>query len=423
MSVKEVSVLPHQREFIESTALSTCLVAGLGAGKSWCGALKTIIMKLKYPGIRVCSYLPTYPLLADIAFVKYPEVCNMLGLHYQLNLSKKELDIQGYGKILFRSMSEPQFIIGYECGFSLIDEADAIPMVKMNRVYEQILARNRSPLPNNEPNIVDCIGTPEGYKFLYNKYITNATENQLVVRATTMSNPYLPEGYIETLRENYDEKLLAQYTLGQFININGNNVYHQFNRDTHVIKNREIDTKLPLVLSFDFNLSPYSAIYLIQEIDGKTYVIDNAIKRNVPLVDALVHLKEKFSYLGDLLYNATVFGDASGNSRSQGTGRTNYDLLREAGFNNQLIKTANPRVQDRVNLVNSRLKNGNGDVRLYICERNKELTQDLEQMSYDDKGRIDKSNLDLSHDTDALGYYIEYNFQIITQREITVTYA
>ena len=403
-----VKVLPHQKDFIESINPTTGLVAGFGAGKSYAGTLKTIIKKLQYPSVKVAYYLPNYPLIRDIAFEKFPEMCNDLGLHYQLNKSDKELIIKDFGTIIFRNMSEPEMIVGYEVGYSLIDECDVMPKHKMDKAFKQILARNRAPLPDKKPNQVDLVGTPEGYRFYYNLMVANKPDNYRLIKARTMDNPHLPEDYIDTLKDTYDEKLLQQYLLGEFINVNGSAIYHQFDRDVHVIPNIGIDPYLPLIISFDFNINPYNAIYLIQVIDGKVTVIDNAIIKGKPLVDSLDYLKEKFSHLGANLFSATIYGDAAGKARSQGTAQTNYDLIRDAGFHKMKIKTANPRVADRINALNSMLRNGNGSVNMAICERNHELITDLEQMSYNDKGEVDKSNQDLSHAVDSVGYYIEY---------------
>ena len=406
--IKEVGVLPHQRQFINSISPSTGLVAGFGAGKSYAGTLKTIIKKLQYPSVKVAYYLPTYPHIRDIAFEKFPEMCEQLDLYYQLNKSDKELMIQGFGSIIFRNMSEPDYIIGYEVGYSLIDECDILPQAKMTKAFQKILARNRAPLPDGLPNQVDVVGTPEGYRWFYDRFVTNSHDNYQLIRARTTDNPHLPEDYIETLREDYDERLLQQYLDGEFINVNGSAVYHSFDRDTHVVPDVEIDTTKPLIITFDFNINPYNAIYILQIISGKIIVVDNAIIKGKPLVDSLSFLKEKFGHLGAYLYSATVYGDAAGKARSQGTATTNYDLIRAAGFNKLKIKTANPRVQDRVNAFNAMLLNGAGNVSMYICERNNQLINDLEQMSYNDRGEIDKSNQDLTHSSDSVGYYIEY---------------
>lgn len=406
--IKEVKVLDHQKDFINSINPTTGLVAGFGAGKSYAGTLKTIIKKLQYPTIKVAYYLPNYPLIRDIAFEKFPEMCNDLGLHYQLNKSDKELIIKDFGTIIFRNMSEPEMIVGYEVGYSLIDECDVMQKVKMDKAFKQILARNRAKLPDGKPNQVDLVGTPEGYRFYYNLMVANKPDNYRLIKASSYDNPHLPQEYIDTLKDTYDEKLLQQYLLGEFVNVNGSAVYHQFDRDVHVVDDIAINPSLPLIITFDFNINPYNAIYLIQIIDGKVYVIDNAIKKNAPLVDSLDYLKNKFSHLGASLMSATIYGDAAGKARSQGTARTNYDLIRDAGFHKMKIKTANPRVQDRINAFNSMLRNGNGDVNIAICERNHHLINDLEQMSYNDKGEVDKSNQDLSHASDSVGYYIEY---------------
>jgi len=69
------------------------------------------------------------------------------------------------------------------------------------------------------------------------------------------------------------------------------------------------------------------------------------------------------------------------------------------------------------------LKNGNGSVSIAICSRNVELINDLEQMSYNDKGEVDKSNQDLSHASDSVGYYLETEHRLIKQKELRANYA
>ena len=421
--IKEVGTLPHQKQFIKSKAPTTGLVAGFGSGKSYAGTLKTIIKKLQYPSVKVAYYLPNYPLIRDIAFDKFPQMCEDLGLFYQLNKSDKELVIQGFGTIIFRNMSEPEMIVGYEVGYSLIDEADILPKAKMEKAFRQILARNRAPLPDGLPNQVDLVTTPEGYRFAYNLLVANKPDNYALVRASTYDNPHLPDEYIETLKDTYDEKLLQQYLLGEFVNINGSAVYHQFDRDTHVVPDRDIDTRYPLIITWDFNINPYNAVFLIQVIDGIVYVVDNAIIKNKPVVDTIDYLKEKFGHLGAYLYSATIYGDAAGKARSQGTAQTNYDLIRNAGWTKMKIKTANPRVQDRINVFNSMLRNGQGSVSIAICSRNVELINDLEQMSYNDKGEVDKSNQDLTHASDSVGYYLEHEHRLIKSKELRANYS
>jgi hypothetical protein len=320
-------------------------------------------------------------------------------------------------------MSEPDYIIGYEVGYSLIDECDVLPKMKMQKAFRQIMARNRAKLPDGKQNQVDVVGTPEGYRWFYDRFVTNSHPEYNLIRAKTMDNRHLPDGYIAKMREDYDEKLLEQYLNGEFINVNGSSVYHQFDRNEHVIPDIDIDPTKPLIISFDFNINPYNAIFLIQIIDGKVTIIDNAIINGKPLVDSIAYLKDKFGHLGAALMSATIYGDAAGRARSQGTAQTNYDIIRNAGWKKLKIKTSNPRVMDRINVVNSMLRNGNGESRMQLCARNHRLIDDFEQMSFNDKGEVDKSNQGLSHCSDSIGYYLEHEHRLIKQSAISARYA
>lgn len=208
----EVIVLPHQIAFINSNATHTGLVAGFGAGKSKAATFKTIDKKLMYPGVNVAYYLPTYPLIKDIAFPNFEEELTRRKIPYELNKSDKEF-ITPFGKIILRSMDNPNLIIGYEVGYSLIDEADVLPKKKMQEVFIKIVGRNRKPLPNNEVNCIDAVSTPEGFNWMYEYFVKSNSTKRVLIHAKTTDNPYLPDSFIETLKENYTDEQLDAYQI------------------------------------------------------------------------------------------------------------------------------------------------------------------------------------------------------------------
>lgn len=107
----DIKLNKPQLSFLNSKAINTGFVAGLGSGKSYVATLKTIIKKLDNPTATVAYYLPTIPLIKDIAFDKFPTMLSEMGLKYKLNKSDKDLYIehngQELGKIVFRSMDNP----------------------------------------------------------------------------------------------------------------------------------------------------------------------------------------------------------------------------------------------------------------------------------------------------------------------------
>ena len=170
-----IELFPHQDDFLYSDAIHTGLVAGFGAGKSYVGILKAIRKKMQYPDINVAYYLPTYPLIKDIAFVGFEKLLTEHNIPYTLHQTDKDI-ITPYGKIILRSMDNPSLIIGYEVGYSIIDEADILGTDKMQEVFIKALARNRVKLPDGKPNSFDFVSTPEGFKFLYNFFVKKASD-------------------------------------------------------------------------------------------------------------------------------------------------------------------------------------------------------------------------------------------------------
>lgn len=393
-------------DFLKSDKLNTGFVAGLGSGKSFVSTLKVILKKIKYPKSKIAYYLPTYGLVKDIAFDKFPEMLDFMGYQYVLNKSDKEIHIKDFGKIIFRSMDQPENIVGYETFYTVIDECDILPMQKMTTAYNKILARNRQVLfvedevvlnswsiPMKLPkytyyhkemqhlcweNQLDIVGTPEGYKFFYNRYVEEFNEEtDLLVRASTYENKHLPANYIKSLQQQYTKELLDAYLNGNFVNLTSGNIFYTFNRDSHdtdIVENESEE----IHISQDFNVGGcVSCVY---------------IKRN----DKLLQVDEFESYdTHSIVSNInnrypnrpiTIYPDASGNNRSTKTSDTDIQILQEAGFY-VIVNNANPRVEDRINITNNCFEKKKVLVNTNRCPK---TTKMYEQWGRDEKGQPEK---------------------------------
>jgi hypothetical protein len=90
---------------------------------------------------------------------------------------------------------------------------------------------------------------------------------------------------------------------------------------------------------------------------------------------------------------------------------TDYQIMQDIIKPVDIRIKPNPLVINRINAVNAKLKNAKGERYLFINRNCKHLIRDFEQVTYKEKSRdIDKSDLNLTHISDALGYYIEYEF-------------
>lgn len=384
-------ILKHQLDFISSTARHTGLVGGFRSGKSHSGVLKTISKKLKLPKVDVAYYLPTYPLIRDIAFPKFTEILTQQNIPFNLNKSDKDI-ITPYGRIILRSMDNPTLIIGYEVGYSLVDEADVLSTKKMQEIMIKILARNSvKTLGNN--NATDFVSTPEGFKFLYNFFVKNDSKNKKLIQARTEDNPFISEDYIDSLKEQYTQQQLDAYLNGEFVNLTSGTVYHAFDRQSNH-SDREIQPRDVLHVGMDFNITKMSAV--IHVTDAKIITAVEEITNAYDTAEMISIIKVRYPK-----QKIVVYPDASGNARNT-AGDSDIKLLRKAKFTVRVDKS-NPSVRDRITSVNSAFKNSKGETTYYVNTNNCiDYTEALEKLPY--KNGVPDKESGFDHVTDGGGY-------------------
>ena len=388
-----IELYPHQDDFIYSDAVHTGLVAGYGAGKSYAGIFKTIKKKLEYPNISVAYYLPTYSLIKQVAFVGFQKLLIEHSIPYTLNKTDKDIDTP-YGRIILRSMDDPSLIIGYEVGYSIIDEADVLSTDKMHDVFIRALGRNRIKLPDGKPNSFDFVSTPEGFKFLYKFFVKNKNKNRVLITANTRDNKHLSDFYIETLLESYTPEEARAYLDGEFVNLTTGTVYRNYDRQdnnsSRVLKDTDV-----LHIGMDFNITNMNAvIHVIDRIPIAIEEISKAYdtKQMIELIQA------RYSK-----HAIVIYPDASGKARST-SGKSDIVLLKEARFTIRQMNS-NPLVRDRVNALNVALLNNKGQ-RNYLINRDNcpVYVEALEQQYY--KNGVPDKQSGFDHITEAGGYFI-----------------
>lgn len=400
METIEIKVLPHQIEFINSTSVHTGIVGGFGSGKSKAGTLKTVEKLKTYPGVNVAYYLPTYGLIKDIAFPNFKSVLTQMDIPYVLNETDKEFKTP-LGKIILRSMEKVETIVGYEVGYSLIDEADILSKQKMRTAFVKIVARNRVPLWDGSPNCIDMVSTPEGFKFLYDFFVKDKKPNRKLIQAKTSDNPFLPEAFIDTLKDIYNEQELEAYLNGEFVNLASGSVYYAFNRKTNHSDRMLMNTDHSLHVGMDFNVTNMSAV--VRVLDPSPYGITSTavdeVTKAYDTADVIQILKERYPKK-----RIIVYPDASGQNRKTSASDTDIDLLKAARFIVKVGKS-NPTVKDRITTVNGSFKNAKGIIKNYINTNTcPELTEAYEQLPY--KNGLPDKESGFDHLTDADGYCV-----------------
>lgn len=401
-------MLPHQTKFCEDTEHRKLgLVCGFGAGKTYGLICKSVHMAALNVGHVSALFEPIAPMLRDILQRSMDELLLKWQIPFDFRASPlPEYTLhfkEGSHTILLRTMETANRIRGQNLCAVGFDEADTASKSVATQAMRMALARLRS---GNVQQFYAAT-TPEGFGWAFDTFEKNASEDTALIRAKTTDNPFLPDGFVDSLLENYPKQLIQSYLNGVFVNLNTGQVYDRFDRAKHVIAELPNVENEPLRIGIDFNVSNTNAV-VGQRIGDKLVVIDEVSGAHD--TDALAQ-EIKRRYPDQRIY---VYPDASGQNRHTNSSRTDIAILESYGFTN-LSGKSNGFVRDRVLAVQVLLENSKGAVRVQISEKCKRLIECLELQSWNAKGDPDKEG-GFDHFCDAFGYLVVREFNPLYQR-------
>ena len=391
--MKFTGLLPAQRDFAQCTDKYSAIVGGFRSGKTraivprYCN-----LSAIRKGKVKLLIISPTYRLMMDSVVPIFQRFFEHNAVDYKFEKTDMRITVMDMfqGEIIFRSGDTPERIIAFECTDVIIDEFDVIPRVRQDELWEKALSR-MSGAPNGTIGITT---TPEGYKKTYELF-----EEQKVgklFRANTEDNYYLPPDYVEMLRDQYDDKLIDQYIKGYFVNVNQMQAYYAFDREKHVIEYKPQTNQV--LVGIDFNVDPLCAV-IGEKIKDELIIFDELYLKNSNTFRLVEILSERYD-------NITAFPDMTGRARKTSAAMSDIQILQKANIRINGIN--NPRVKDRVQAVNNFLSKG----RLKIDKKCVHLIKDLERVSLDKYGELDKSDQNLTHISDACGYMVYRLFPI-----------
>lgn len=404
----DIPLTEPQDRFVFSEAQFPALVAGLGAGKSRASTFRLIILMIEHfsiagTGINTLYTMPTYDLLRLRAMTGVEDDLQMLGIDYRTNRSEYSIFIPELdGSIIFRSYDRPERLVAFEVAHSIADELDTLPKEKASFVFRKIVERTRQ--KTIRKNSIGVPTTPDqGVNgFVYQKWVKEAKEGYEIIKASTLSNPYLPKEYVEQIRSNYDPILAQLYLEGEFVSLNDSKVYHYFDRRDHHSDRVLTYQDKRVHVSIDFNVGGCCSV--VSVIDGiQPVAVDEFTSHDT--YDFVNQLNKRFSDR-----EVIVYPDASGQARKTNASGSDVDIIRQAGFRVD-VKNSNPMIRDRINAVNALLSHNTMKINTEKCP---ELTHAMETQGYDKKGDPEKWDDHPAIDdwVDSFGYFVAYKFPI-----------
>lgn len=415
-----VEFYPSQYRFIADTEHRHIGFSGpVGTGKSFALAGKAVQLALANPGCDGLMAAPTYRMLADITRPAFLDMAERCGLEIKGAGHDSYYIPKCRGTVRFRSMEKPERLIGQNLAWFGVDE---LTYCKPD-AWRRLEARLREPRAMRRCGF--AAWTPKGFDWVYERFIgPEKKPGHAAILATPGENRAILSAdseFYERLKGSYDERFFAQEVLGEYLNVLGGSAYHAFSRFDNNSGPYDFRPREPVFWTHDFNVNPLASVYgqHIREDGGfeRVYVAGELFLRNAHTEMACQAFCERMAPVAARYppLQVEVFGDYSGNKRSTTSFESDYDVMRryfeQPHIARQFTLSVNLRpsgpVRERVNSVNGAFRSAAGVRRLWVdvaaCPN---LVRDLEQVVWKN-GDLDKnSNPDLTHVSDALGYYV-----------------
>lgn len=327
-------------------------------------------------------------------------------------------------------LDKPERIEGSPWDFGCVDE---IGNVKPGAWQENI-----RPALSDRHGGCDFIGVPEGRNHYYEMWLKAKADKLGEWGAFHwISADILDAGEIAAAKADLDELVYQQEYEASFINFTGA-AYYNFDEKYNTGRFYKFYNPVkPISFHFDFNVAPGVAV-VVQEMGADVFQIPPGKTITVAIGEVYIKsssttpmvckrlLKDWGRHKGKIICYGDSTGGAKGSAKVRGS---DWDIIKQElmpHIGDKLyfkVPKANPQERQRVNAVNCRLKTATGDVKFLVDEQNcPYLIRDLEGVRVIEggSGELDKkSDLSLTHISDALGYYIHREFPVFQYWDAT----
>ncbi len=387
-----------QQEVADCDKRFRVLVAGRRLGKTYL-AIRELARFARHPDKKVLYICPTYQQARDIIWADLKERLSKIGWISETNESRLEITLINGSKIMLRSGDAGERLRGQGFDFICMDETSDLNSALWQEIIRPALSAQKPP-----GHALFC-GTPKGignwFKDLYDLG-RGSDPDWASFQYRTIESGNVPEEEILAAKRDLDLKTWRQEYEASFETFSGRIAYN-FSDDN--IKVWKPHPAKQLIIGCDFNVEPLCAVVYVRTPNG-LHAIDEIVLTGSHTEELAQEIKNRYPDKSILM-----FPDPSGQARKTSAGgKTDISILQNAGFR-VMYRNKQPAVRDRINAMNSLLKNSDGLIRYFVDPKCKYLIKSLERYIYKSGTQIpDRGEWD--HMFDAATYAVEYLFPI-----------
>lgn len=436
----KIELYPWQHAAINSPFQHTAFYGGVAAGKTYTGSQFSILNMVTRPHATGLIGANTYDQLTQATLRELFYWLEAYNLDYVIDRQPpKEWDVprqfKSYHNILsvkirtgvvatslIRVMSNPDALRGVEISWYWLDELRDTQQY----AHDMVLGRMRE--TSYARGLVTTTTNGEGWD--YQRFVLGGLRRDGIYGSLHVPTieivkaGQINENYYRTMRATYSELMAAQELDALHVNVGGGRAYYaegDYNRQAQAPwGDYHPDPARPLVVGCDFNFSPAPIVWVVGQVGPPPYEDYFHVFGELHASETSTRQMAKMLYQRYPGFFYAIYGDASGKrGTTSNSGETDYmqlgQELDEAGYAFTIeVEPMNPLVKDRVENVNTRMRNALGETHLtYDPQRAPLLAGDFKNVGWKPivgtriQGRLDDGgDKNRTHASDGLGYAI-----------------
>lgn len=386
--------LPKQQEFLNAAMdkkgpKHVAYFGGYGSGKSLILCITMITQGVVFGGEYVIAreYMPELRRTTMKLFLELlPK--ELLVEH---RVADAEIHIKSAtGKpaiFYFVGLDSPEKLDSLTLSGAAIDEASQTS----EEAFLKLQGRIRSPIGLCK---ILLVGNPKGHDWVYRYFIKQDTFtekaklNYKILIAPSTENIHLRSDYLENMLQTYSKERIQRDIMGSFDSFEGQ-IYHEFNRNVHVIKPFTIPEEWTRVIGADHGfVNPSAFVWGAVDYDGNIFIYREFYKSGW-IIEEIINGNKKLREPGVITLSRgekvdAIYIDPSTRARRGQSGGSDFDVYLENIPKKWALIPANNEVSTGIDRVKSYFKISDitKKPRLFIFDNCVNLVDEISQYRY-----------------------------------------
>ena len=392
----KVNLTKPQYQVSSSNKRFRVLISGRRFGKTYLTIIEMMKQASK-PNQVIWYVAPTFKMAKEICWSDLKQMLSKYNWIEDINETTLTIRIRKTNSIIALKGAENfDALRGSGLNFLVLDEFADID----KRTWFEVL---RASVSDTQGRVLMC-GTPRGFgNWSYEMFLkgTQDPKEWDSFQYTTLQGGMVSKEELDQAKQDIDIRTFRQEFEGTFENYAGQ-VYYNFHPVESVVE-QHLDFTRPLHIGLDFNVDPMSAC-VSHFVKDKIIFVDEIVIYGSNTDEMCQEIRDRY---GSKIPIYIYPDPACRQRKTSAGGKTDLSILQNAGFNVK-AKLKHSAIRDRVNNVNSRLKDSNGQRHIFVSNSCKTILKGLQRQVYKENTNIPDKEEGFDHMNDAVGYLVDY---------------